>query len=44
MSNLGQGYGNYGESEALTQGTKGKKRNPSLHTCFKFPPGFSSQR
>ena len=29
----GRGTGNAGEWEALTQGTQGKKRNPSLHTC-----------
>ena len=38
-----RGAGNACEWKALTQGTKGKRENMSLHTCFEFDPGFSSQ-
>jgi len=39
----GRGTGKAGEWEALTQGTQGKKRNLSIHTCCEFLPGFCSQ-
>ena len=42
--NSGQGYWECRRVEGTHKGQRGKRRKTlSLHTCFKFHPGFSSQ-